>query len=408
MQKKIMTKAKFAIITLLALCSGLFAQERNSEAVTLISNLAEGAGGTEDSPFANGNVKANGFRLGNADVRVKAITLRLRLADNSKPVLHVLAESGGDTDWDYVRLNQAAGRFRAEEIRRRELAELTPRDPSSTAGVHVVEFVPDEELVLPAGSLVWLALAAARQGDAMFWLNGNEPTALKPELVSHAGQRFSRDLSLRNQSSVINFYQVEGVLSGGAERPAERHSTGRPSDRGVKYAEYSGVYPHLAMFNEENGGECGMGALVHWADCLWAVTYSPYHHRGSSDKLFRIDSDHNLAVFQRSVGGTPANRMIHNESRQLNIGPYFVDERGGVRVIPPATMPGRLTGSARHLTEPERKIYIATMEEGLYEVDVKTLDVATIFADYIAPLPGKPRSNLPGTHGKGLYSGQGR
>jgi hypothetical protein len=38
-------------------------------------------------------------------------------------------------------------------------------------------------------------------------------------------------------------------------------------------------------------------------------------------------------------------------------------------------MPGRLTGTARHLTDPANKIYIATMEEGLYSVEVKTLAV---------------------------------
>jgi len=33
---------------------------------------------------------------------------------------------------------------------------------------------------------------------------------------------------------------------------------------------FSGIYPHLAFFNEEN--ECGTGAVVLWADRLWDVT----------------------------------------------------------------------------------------------------------------------------------------
>ena len=33
----------------------------------------------------------------------------------------------------------------------------------------------------------------------------------------------------------------------------------------------SGIYPHLAMFNDE--GECGTGAVVPWADRLWVITY---------------------------------------------------------------------------------------------------------------------------------------
>ncbi|MDB6006099.1 MAG: hypothetical protein JWR15_3086, partial [Prosthecobacter sp.] len=45
----------------------------------------------------------------------------------------------------------------------------------------------------------------------------------------------------------------------------------------------SGIYPELAMFNNE--GECGTGAVVPWADRLWVVTYAPHMPKGSSDKL---------------------------------------------------------------------------------------------------------------------------
>src|SRR3954465_12214381 len=40
----------------------------------------------------------------------------------------------------------------------------------------------------------------------------------------------------------------------------------------------SGIYPHLAMFNNE--GECGTGAVVPWADRLWVVTYAPHAPSG--------------------------------------------------------------------------------------------------------------------------------
>ncbi len=36
----------------------------------------------------------------------------------------------------------------------------------------------------------------------------------------------------------------------------------------------SGIYPSLAMFNDE--GECGTGAVVPWADRLWVITYGPH------------------------------------------------------------------------------------------------------------------------------------
>ena len=137
----------------------------------------------------------------------------------------------------------------------------------------------------------------------------------------------------------------------------------------------SGVYPHLAMFNPH--GECGTGAVVPWAGRLWVITYAPHEPDGSHDKLYEIDEDLNLTTRPESVGGTPAGRMIHRESGQLFIGPYAIDQDRRVRVITPQAMPGRLTGLARHLTEPERKLYYATMEEGFYEVDVRTLEVTT-------------------------------
>lgn len=171
----------------------------------------------------------------------------------------------------------------------------------------------------------------------------------------------------------------------------------------------SGIYPHLAMFNSEK--ECGTGAVVPWADKLWVITYAPHQPSGSDDKIYSISKDLTQTIHPESIGGTPANRMIHKESEQLFIGPYAVGKSGEVRAIPYDKMPGRHTGNARHLTDPAGKIYHATMEEGIYEVDVKTLAVTELFADSQAqkgqPPKGRRYANLPGYHGKGLYSGQG-
>jgi hypothetical protein len=178
--------------------------------------------------------------------------------------------------------------------------------------------------------------------------------------------------------------------------------------------EWSGIYPELAYFNNE--GECGTGAVVPWADRLWVITYGPHLPYGSSDKLYEITPDLRQIVRPESVGGTPANRMIHQESNQLIIGPYLIGANRDVRVIPPKLMPGRLTGNARHLTDPTNKIYYATMEDGLYEVDVRTLAVKGLIKEIMnKPKPGQTAevspatitSTLSGYHGKGLYSGQG-
>ena len=177
-----------------------------------------------------------------------------------------------------------------------------------------------------------------------------------------------------------------------------------------------GVYPHLAMFNRE--GECGTGAVVPWAGSLWAVTYGPHCPMGSSDKLYQILPDLTQVIRPESIGGTPANRMIHRETNQLLIGPYVIDAQGNVRTIPYAKMPGRPTGAARHLVDPANKAYVATMETGLYEVDMRTLEVKTLIRENgkndwaIAQKPADwltaPQTKVPGYHAKGLCSGFGR
>ena len=174
----------------------------------------------------------------------------------------------------------------------------------------------------------------------------------------------------------------------------------------------SGIYPHLAYYNDE--AECGTGAVVPWAGRLWVITYGPHLPNGSSDKLYEITPDLRQIVRPESVGGTPANRLIHAESQQLFIGPYVIDTTRRVRVIPYSEAPGRLTGTARHLTQPAEKVYTATMEEGFYEVDVTSLQTTTLYQDANATRARhentsiNPQGNLlPGAHGKGLYSGQG-
>lgn len=166
----------------------------------------------------------------------------------------------------------------------------------------------------------------------------------------------------------------------------------------------SGIHPRLAFFNRE--AECGIGAVVPFADRLWAITYAPHAPRGSSDKLYEIDTDLRVVIRPESVGGTHANRLVHTESGQLFLGRYAIDRERRVRVIPHTSMFGRLTATARHLTDPTGKVYFATMEEGLYEVDVASLAVRTLWTD--EQEKGGRHAQLPGYHGKGAATGQGR
>lgn len=172
----------------------------------------------------------------------------------------------------------------------------------------------------------------------------------------------------------------------------------------------SGIYPSLAYFNNE--GECGTGAVVPWANRLWVISYGPHLPYGSSDKLHEITPQLTKIIRPESIGGTPANRMIHKESNQLFIGPYAIDTARNVRVIPVTAAPGRLTGIARSPKDPANKVIIATMEEGFYEIDVKSLAVNTLYKDGNQQWKEKIAKSfeselLVGVHGKGFYSSQG-
>ena len=176
-------------------------------------------------------------------------------------------------------------------------------------------------------------------------------------------------------------------------------------------ASFSGIYPHLAYYNDES--ECGTGAVVVWADRLWLTSYGPHLVYGSSDKLIEVTPDLRRIIREESTGGTSANRMIHRESNQLFIGPYVIDQDRNVTAISYQKIPGRPTGNARHLTDPEEKIYLGTMEEGFYDIDVNSLEVQILYEDGNVMREKAEKDPdfqihdlLPGAHGKGLYSGQ--
>ena len=171
-----------------------------------------------------------------------------------------------------------------------------------------------------------------------------------------------------------------------------------PPSADDKVVRISGVYPHLAVYN--GSGECGIGAVVPWAGKLWFITYPPHAPEGGSDKLYTLSEELKLELRPESVGGTHANRMIHPESKQLIIGPYFIDERGQVRTPDLKQLVLRITANARHLADATNLVYFVGMERELYEVNVHTLAVRRIYGLYEGPFPG--------CHGKGAMTVAGR
>ena len=215
--------------------------------------------------------------------------------------------------------------------------------------------------------------------------------------------------TVKRSLAFLSIYTAQAMLLVAQDSPAV--SSQRPpvpeitETTGTRFI--SGIYPHLTtyaqsrvdgLFNRADSSECGIGAVVPWAGKLWMVTYAPHKPLGSDHKLYSIEpTTMKMTIHKESVGGTPAGRMIHVESKQLFIGHHVISESGQVRTIQPKDMPGRVTAWVRHLSDPVNKVYMSDMEGMLYEVDVNSLAVKKLF-----------HNPIPGEHGKGAYTAQGK
>ncbi len=163
------------------------------------------------------------------------------------------------------------------------------------------------------------------------------------------------------------------------------------------------VYPHLTVRAPGVGSrsEAGIGALIPWADRLWAVGYVA-HISGSGLGLYEIKEDLSWRLHPESVNGTFANRYVHWKSNQVFIGPHAIDEKGNVRTIEPLKS-HRLTATATHLTDPD-KVYFLTMEGLLFETHATTLETTQLF-DLTKELDWDQGAYK---HFKGAHTAQGR
>jgi hypothetical protein len=164
----------------------------------------------------------------------------------------------------------------------------------------------------------------------------------------------------------------------------------------------NGVFPKLTVMAKGLGSdtEAGIGALIPWAQKLWAVGYVA-HIRGQGLGLYEISDDMTMRRHPASVTGTFANRLPHWPSGQAFIGPYAIDADGHVRVID--DLKGvRLAATCDHLTDPANKVYFLGMEGRFWEVDVHSLKAKELF-NLVKEL------KIDGTpHFKSAFTAQGR
>jgi hypothetical protein len=171
-------------------------------------------------------------------------------------------------------------------------------------------------------------------------------------------------------------------------------------------ASISGVIPAYAQCADLGPprSEIGVGCLMPWNGRLYILNYSSHRrHTGTGVGLRVIDENFKMTLHPDAVDGTYANRFIHDESNQLIIGPHVIDAQHKLRTVK-EVIDVRISGTARHLTDPENMVYLLGMEGELFELNVRTLAVKKLF-DLTQELgtPGEMRC-----HFKDCYSAYGR
>lgn len=138
--------------------------------------------------------------------------------------------------------------------------------------------------------------------------------------------------------------------------------------------------PNIGLKGDSNSKrtECGVGALMPWADGLYAVTYnSSGKATGTGLGLYRIDESLKIESLDMP-NGVYANRFIHHASNQCIIGPYIIDAAGKWRRIE-GLVEHRLTSTMPHLTDPQNRVYFQTMEGLFFEMDIGDLKPRLLF-----------------------------
>jgi len=215
------------------------------------------------------------------------------------------------------------------------------------------------------------------------WIWTRRPEAPTVRKHSCVNRRRSEKRMRRGRRIRLFLFATLGVVLGISGLRAECAETGAPSPGNTEEkqcaVEINGVFPNLTVMADGIGSdsEAGIGALVPWANKLWAVGYVS-HIRGEGLGLYEINTDMTMRMHPSSLTGTFANRMVHWPSAQAFIGPHAIDPEGNVRTVE-ALKKHRLTATMRHLARPEDMVYFVTMEGLMFEVDVRTLEATRLF-----------------------------
>ncbi|KAK6187618.1 hypothetical protein SNE40_005599 [Patella caerulea] len=140
-----------------------------------------------------------------------------------------------------------------------------------------------------------------------------------------------------------------------------------------------GIFPDLTVTAESapKRSECGIGALMAWADNLYMVSYLSVPNAGNGTGLYQINSKFQMKKLANH-SSTYANRILHKESNQIIIGAWAIDSKGNVQTFTDL-LHVRVTATAEHLTESATKIYMLGMDGPLWECDVYKYTCVQLF-----------------------------
>ena len=141
----------------------------------------------------------------------------------------------------------------------------------------------------------------------------------------------------------------------------------------------SGVLPTIVGTAESAPlrSECGVGAMMAWADALYYITYLSVPNAGNGTGLYQLFPNMTQIVLAEH-SSVFANRLLVPGMQSIVIGPYVIDAQGGIRVIEDL-LNVRLGGMAEHLLFPDTHVYMLGMDGPLWEVDLTTLKATQLF-----------------------------
>ena len=140
----------------------------------------------------------------------------------------------------------------------------------------------------------------------------------------------------------------------------------------------SGVFPSISGAAESAPArsECGVGAMMAWADKLYYVTYLSVPDAGNGTGLYAVDQNMQQTLLANH-SSVFANRLLIPALNSIVIGPYVIDATGGIRTITDL-LHVRIGGMAEHLTR-NTSVYFLGMDGPLWEVDLVTLQATVLF-----------------------------